>query len=109
MGDGQGGLNAQTYVVNLIGFWPKGRLRPFGTIGGGALRVRTCTEACAGTLSWSDWAFSAGGGVQYLQNEVFGLRGDLRYITNIGDPARAPQGVRIWRVTVGATMLWVVN
>jgi opacity protein-like surface antigen len=104
-----GGLNAQTYVVNLIAFWPKGRLRPFGTIGGGALRARTCTEACAGTLSWSDWAFSAGGGVQYLHNQVFGLRGDVRYITNIGDPARAPQGVRIWRVTVGATVLWVVN
>ena len=85
-----GGLNVQTYVMNLIGVWPKGQLRPFGTMGGGALRARTCTEACAGTIDWSDWAFSAGGGVQYVRNEIFGIRGDVRYFSNIGEPrARA--------------------
>jgi hypothetical protein len=45
----------------------------------------------------------------YLRSEVFGLRGDLRYIANIGDPARAPQGVRVWRATLGATLLWVAD
>jgi len=104
-----GGLNAQTYVLNLIGFWPKGRLRPFGTIGGGVVNARTCTAGCADTVSWTDWAFSAGGGVQYLRSEIFGIRGDVRYITNIGDPARAPQGVGVWRVAIGATWLWVAD
>ena len=104
-----GGLNVQTYILNLIGVWPKGQLRPFGTIGGGALWARTCTQACAGTISWSDWAFSAGGGLQYVRNEVFGLRGDVRYFTNIGDPSRAADGVGFWRVSVGATLLWVAD
>jgi hypothetical protein len=104
-----GGLDVQTYVMNLIGVWPKGRLRPYGTIGGGGLRATSCTTGCAGTIAWSDWAFSAGGGVLYLSSEVFGIRGDLRYIANIGDPARAPQGVRVWRATVGATLLWVAD
>ena len=104
-----GGLDVQTYVLNLIGVWPKGRLRPFGTIGGGGLRATSCTTGCASTVAWSDWAFSAGGGVLYLRSEVFGIRGDLRYIANIGDPARAPQGLRLWRATVGATLLWVAD
>jgi hypothetical protein len=104
-----GGLDVQSYIINLIGVWPKGRLRPFGTIGGGAVRATTCTTGCAGTIDWSDWAFSAGGGVLYLRNEVFGIRGDVRYVTNIGDPARAPQGVRVWRVAIGATVLWVAD
>jgi Outer membrane protein beta-barrel domain len=104
-----GGLNVQTYILNLIGVWPKGQLRPFGTIGGGALWARTCTEACAGTISWSDWAFSAGGGLQYVHNEVFGVRGDVRYFTNIGNPSRAADGVGFWRVSVGATLLWVAD
>lgn len=104
-----GGLNVQTYIMNLLAVWPKGRVRPFGVIGAGALRARTCTAACAGTIDWSDWAFSAGGGVQYLRNEVFGIRGDVRYLSNIGNPGRAPDGARFWRVSVGATLIWVTD
>ena len=104
-----GGLNVQTYVMNVIAVWPKGHFRPFGTLGGGALRARTCTDACAGTIDWSDWVFSAGGGVQYVRNEIFGLRGDVRYFSNVGNPARAPDGVRFWRASIGATLIWVAN
>jgi hypothetical protein len=108
-GGRSGGLSVQTYVLNLLAVWPKGRLRPFGAVGAGALRTRTCTTACAGTIAWSDWAASAGGGVLYLRNEVFGIRGDVRYLANIGNPGRAPDGVRLWRVSIGATLLWVAD
>lgn len=104
-----GGLSVQTYILNVLASWPRGRLRPFGVVGAGALRARSCTAACAGTIAWSDWAMSAGGGVQYLRNEVFGIRGDIRYLSNIGNPGRAPDGVRLWRVSVGATLIWVAD
>lgn len=108
-GGRSGGLSVQTYVMNLLAVWPRGRIRPFGVVGAGALRARTCTAGCAGTIAWSDWAMSAGGGVQYVRNEVFGLRGDVRYLSNIGNPGRAPDGVRFWRVSVGATVFWVAD
>ena len=104
-----GGLNVQTYILNLLAVWPRGRLRPFGVVGAGALRASTCTAGCAGTIDWSDWALSAGGGVQYLRNEVFGVRGDVRYFSNVGNPGRAPDGVQFWRVSVGATLIWVAD
>lgn len=104
-----GGLDAQSYVLNVIGMWPKGRLRPFVVGGGGVLRARTCTSGCAGALAWTDWALSGGAGVQYRLSGAAALRGDVRYFTAPGDhpdPAR-PDGFGFWRVTVGATWLWI--
>lgn len=103
-----GGLDVQSYMVNVIGMWPKGRVRPYIVGGGGVLRARTCTPGCAGTLAWTDWGLSAGGGVQYLLNAATAFRGDVRYLTAPGDhpdPARN-DGFGFWRVSVGATFLW---
>lgn len=103
-----GGIDVQSYVLNLVGMWPKGRIRPFVVVGGGALRARTCTAGCADTIAWTDWALSGGAGVQYRLNGMAALRGDVRYFTAPGDhpdPAR-PDGFGFWRVAVGATFLW---
>jgi Outer membrane protein beta-barrel domain len=102
-----GGLSAQSYMLNVVGVWPKGRLRPFGTFGGGAIRATTCTASCAGTLTWAQGALSAGGGVQYLLNETFGFRGEARYFSTVGDhPDPVRDGVQFWRISAGATFLW---
>jgi opacity protein-like surface antigen len=103
-----GGLDVQSYMLNAIGMWPKGRLRPYVTAGGGALRARTCVEACSGTQGWTDWGLSAGGGVQFALHEMFALRGDVRYFTTLADhpdPSR-PDGFSYWRFAIGATYLW---
>jgi hypothetical protein len=105
-----GGLDVQSYVLNVIGMWPRGRVRPFAVGGGGAIRARSCVNACAATEAWTDWALSGGGGVQYLLNEVFGLRGEARYFSMTGrhpDPSR--ESIRFWRIAVGGTFQWVAD
>lgn len=103
-----GGLDVQSYMLNVIGMWPTGSLRPFVVAGGGVLRARTCTPACANTLAWTDWGLSGGAGVLYQLNASAALRGDVRYFTAPGDhpdPLR-PDRFSFWRVSFGATFLW---
>jgi hypothetical protein len=97
-----GGLDVQSYMLGLIGVWPTGRLRPFGTVGAGVLRAHTCENGCASTSSWTDWGLSGGGGAFYFFSEAFGLRGDARYFSTVG----RENGVGFWRITIGATFLW---
>lgn len=105
-----GGLDAQSYILNVIGMWPRGQLRPFLTAGGGVIRARTCIESCASTQTWTDWALSGGGGVQYVLNESFGLRGEVRYVGMVSDhPDPGRDRVRFWRVAGGATFHWVAD
>jgi opacity protein-like surface antigen len=103
------GLDAQSYMVNVIGVWPKGNLRPFGVAGVGAIRARTCVAGCTTTEGWTDFGFSGGGGLQYQLSDTFGVRGDVRYFTALGDypdPSRA--SLSYWRIAVGVTYLWVI-
>ncbi|MCC7032584.1 MAG: outer membrane beta-barrel protein [Acidobacteria bacterium] len=103
-----GGLNVQSYMLNVMGMWPHGRLRPFLVAGLGGLRGRTCASGCAEVRAWSDWGWSAGGGVQYVLRESFAVRGDVRYLTTLADhpdPSR-PRHFNFWRVAVGGTYLW---
>jgi hypothetical protein len=106
-GDGRtGGLEGQSYIMSVAAVWPKGRLRPFGVAGAGALRARTCSAGCASSSVWTDWAAAGGGGLYYIVNETFGVRGDVRYLSTVGnhpDPARS---VQFWRFGVGATFIW---
>jgi hypothetical protein len=97
-----GGLDVQSYMANVIGVWPKGRLRPFGTAGVGVLHAHTCTAGCVTSSTWTDWGISGGGGVFYFFSEAFGLRGDARYFSTVG----RDNGVGFWRISVGATFLW---
>jgi hypothetical protein len=101
-----GGLSAQSYLIGVTGVWPKGQWRPFVSLGLGAIHATTCSGTCPATTTWTDWAAGGGGGVHYLLNPTFGLRGDVRYIGAIGgysDPARSLQ---FWRVSFGGTFLW---
>jgi len=97
-----GGLDVQSYMMSVIGVWPKGKLRPFGTFGAGVLHAHTCENGCANTTTWTDWGLSGGGGAFYFLNETFGVRGDVRYFSTAG----RENGVGFWRITIGATFLW---
>ena len=103
-----GGLDAQSYIVNVVGMWPTGRLRPFVTAGGGVIRARTCVDGCVATTAWTDWALSGGAGVHYGLGERAAVRVDARYFTVPGqhpDPAR-PRGFAYWRIAAGVTYRW---
>lgn len=103
--------SVQSYMVNFIGVRPVGRIRPFVTVGGGALRVNNgCAVDCARTLSWTDWGWNGGAGAFVVMNDWLALRGDVRYLgalANHPDPDR-PRGFDYWRVSVGATFVWAV-
>jgi len=103
-----GGLSMQSYILNVLAVWPRGQLRPFVAAGAGALRATRCTTACPNTTTWTDFALSAGGGLQYLFNETWGLRGEVRYISTVSDHPDPPRssGIGLWRVAVGGTFLW---
>ena len=103
------GLDAQSYMVNVIGAWPKGRLRPFGVAGAGAIRARTCVAGCTASQTWTDFGFTGGGGLQYPFNDVFGVRGEARYFTALGDhPDPLRQSLSYWRIAVGVSYLWSI-
>jgi opacity protein-like surface antigen len=104
------GLDAQSYMLNLIGVWPNRKLRPFGVAGIGAIRARTCVADCASTETWVDFGFTGGGGLQYLFGDTFGVRADARYFTALGDhPDPSHASLSYWRITVGGTFLWVLT
>ncbi len=106
-----GGLDVQSYMVNLVGMLPSGRVQPYGTVGAGILRIRACLDTCARTEAWTDWGFSAGGGVQVPLLPSFAVRGEARYFTALGDhPDTArPRDYRFWRISVGGTFLWSID
>jgi opacity protein-like surface antigen len=109
-GDAPGeGLDAQSYMLNAILVRPKGRLRPFGVAGVGVIHAQTCVAACPGATTWTDFGFNGGGGLQFLFSDVFGLRGDVRYFTALGDhPDPSRQNLSYWRIAFGATFLWAI-
>ena len=96
-------------MANLIGSWPKGRLRPFGVVGAGAIRARTCVNGCGSTESSTDWGVNGGGGVQFLFSDALGVRADARYFTALGDrPDAVGQRLGYWRIAAGVTYLWSI-
>ena len=103
------GLDAQSYMLNVIGVWPKGKLRPFGVAGAGVIHASTCVAGCATSSTWTDFGFTSGGGLHYVFSDSFGMRADARYFTALGDhPDPVRQNLSYWRIAVGATFLWAV-
>jgi opacity protein-like surface antigen len=103
-----GGLDVQSYMVNVIGMLPRGKVRPFVTAGAGGLRLHQCISGCAETLAWTDWGFTGGGGVQVRFHPLAAIRADVRYFTALADhpdPDR-PENFSFWRFSVGATFIW---
>lgn len=110
-GDDNGAIdraNLQTYMLNLIGIWPTGKLRPFFIAGAGGLRVHGCAAGCPQEIAWSDWGLSFGAGAFYRLNPALGLRGDVRYFRAVQDhpdPSR-PDGFDFWRISIGVSTFW---
>jgi opacity protein-like surface antigen len=100
--------NIQTFTLNLIGIWPTGRIRPFVIAGAGGMRLDGC-GGCA-DRAWTDWAFTAGGGAQYILNPMVALRGDVRFFTGLQEHSELtkPDDFDFWRISVGVALLWNV-
>jgi hypothetical protein len=100
-------------MLNVVGFWPEMRVRPFALVGAGLLRVRATPQFDAPDVSRTDWAINAGAGALVMLDEAVGIRGDLRYVRYVGREDALPfveEGFfDYWRVSIGATWSWPVK
>ena len=103
-----------TAMVNLMVApqlpWTK-RWRPYGVAGLGLIRARGCSRPnCVTEFSRTDLGIDAGGGALVAFNDMFGVRGDLRYFRYAQihqDLPRTGNGpFDFWRLSVGGVFIW---
>jgi opacity protein-like surface antigen len=100
-----------TVMLNFIAA-PKvtRQLRPFVIAGIGAIRARGCAADCVREVSRTDFGLDAGGGVMWALDDMFGVRGDVRYFRYAQihrDLPRLDNGpFDFWRVTFGGVITW---
>jgi opacity protein-like surface antigen len=98
-------------TVNAIGIWQKFAVRPYLVGGIGLLRVRADAPDIGLAFSRTDWALDAGAGVFYMLNDIFAIRGEVRYFRFLqgtdGLPLRLGGSFfEYWRTSIGATYAW---
>jgi len=105
--------NITSFLVNFLGAYPHPRFRPFIVGGVGVLRVGTALAVGQPDASKSDWAFNGGGGLIYVLNDVFAVRGDVRYFRFFERHDDIPfvnNGYfDYWRTSIGLTFTWPIK
>jgi hypothetical protein len=102
--DGGSGLVPSSWAVgadvNLLVMPPRrlvSRIRPYGTLGGGAIAVRSSDVAGVFNTRTTLAAINAGGGVIVRARPRFAVRGDLRYFrTRFSDPPPGRVAIGSW-------------
>lgn len=102
-----------TLMVSALWMRPHPTIRPFGGAGAGLLRVRASIADGVPVANRTDWGFTAGGGVAYMFNEAFGVRGEVRYFRyfqrHADVPLRDNGFFDFWRTSVGVTYAWPIS
>lgn len=87
------------------------RIRPFLVVNAGVLRVRAVFDG-ESRATRTDPAIGGGAGVSYVLNELFQIRGDIRYVRHLQHQAAlapiAEGHFDMWRTSVGLTYVWPV-
>ena len=104
-----------TFAVNVTGVWmdETAFVRPYVIAGAGLLRARACVADCDLAEHRTEVGLDVGGGAYLLVNELFGIRGDVRYFRFLErhpDLLLTSNGLfDFWRVSVGATFSWPIR
>ena len=97
-------------MVNLFYLWPHVGIQPFGIAGAGVMRVSGALSLNGDRGSRTDWAWMGGGGVHIPLNEVFAIRGDVRYMrffeSHPDVPVPGGGAFGTWRFAAGLTLNW---
>ena len=104
-----------TFAENILIGPTIGRVKPYGTIGGGDLHLNftslsSATSTTPESISNNYFTLDYGGGVAYFFNKRVGARGDLRYYRAYGlnfDELESSGGLKFnkfdfWRASFGA-------
>jgi opacity protein-like surface antigen len=86
-------------------------VRPYGVAGLGLIRARGCSRpSCVTEFSRTDLGLDVGGGIIVPFNDIWGLRGDLRYFRYAQihrDIPRSGNGqFDFWRIAGGGVFTW---
>jgi opacity protein-like surface antigen len=99
-----------SFMLNFIGVYPQGRFRPFVNFGAGVMRLHTTLATGEPTVRHTEAGWNAGGGLFYMVNDYFLLRGDLRYFRLFERPEELVLHdggfFDYWRTSIGATFSW---
>ncbi len=102
-----------SFMLNVIGMYPHTAIQPFVIAGVGVMRTRAVVVAGEAPTSRTDVAFNAGGGLQYMFNELIGVRGDVRYFRYFqrhNDLPLLDNGFfDLWRSSIGVTFAWPIR
>jgi hypothetical protein len=100
-------------MVNVIAMREHQTLRPFMVIGAGVIHVSGTLFEGPPSVDRTEVGWNAGGGLLFLINEVFGIRGDARYFRNFSQHRDLPlsgDGVLdFWRTSFGVTYAWPIR
>jgi opacity protein-like surface antigen len=100
-------------MLNVIGMYPHPSIQPFVNAGAGVMRTRAAVFQGQTPTSRTDVAFSVGGGLQFMFNELIGVRGDMRYFRYFQRHTDLPMldngFFDFWRSSVGVTLAWPIR
>lgn len=100
-------------MLNVVGMYPHPSIRPFVVVGVGLLRTSGTIFEGQPAASRTDTAFSLGGGLLYMFDELVGVRGDMRYFRYFQERAELPQSsigaFDFWRTSIGVTLAWPIR
>lgn len=101
-----------TLMVNFVGMYPKGALRPYFTAGGGVVWLRVAYDPSS-SLRETDTAWNVGGGLVFMMNDALAFRGDVRYFRNFGQQSTIPLGengdLDYLRTSFGISYTWPIR
>ena len=102
-----------TLTLNFLASRPEGRVRPFGTVGLGLIRLRARRADVDQAVLRTDWGADFGGGALLMLNDISAVRVDVRYFRYLdqhgdlllsdGDP------FDFWRLSFGVTWGWPIK
>jgi len=105
--------NVTSFMVNVIGMYPHPAFQPFVNIGVGVMRTSVAVFAGGESSKRTDTAFNLGAGMQFMFNEIVGLRGDVRYFRYFQRQEELPlagDGIfNFWRTSFGVTLAWPIR
>jgi hypothetical protein len=106
-----GNNNVSTLMANILlgtGFGQSGRV--YASVGGGLLKSRMEDIDQFFEVDNTDWGVTAGAGAMGFFTDNLGVRGDVRYFRNIGDPEPDNEfdidfgSFSFWRGTAGIVL-----
>lgn len=105
-----GDNNVTTFMANLVlGYQDEDApVRPYFVAGVGLVRSRVDLGDLFDAVNTNDFGVTLGGGLTGMVSDNVGLRGDIRYIRSLQDPAPGDDEVSLaigkfdfWRATIG--------